>query len=83
MLRIPKMQYTDDMKLKKDNQSMGASVLPRKGNKILTGGNKEKKSREQRLKERPNKIAPPGYPSHIQSPDPDTIADAKKCRSLI
>jgi hypothetical protein len=22
---------------------------------------------------------PPGDPSHIQSPNPDTIADAKKC----
>ena len=33
MLRIPKMQYTDHMKLKKDDQSMGASVLPRRGTK--------------------------------------------------
>jgi hypothetical protein len=23
--------------------------------------------------------APPGDPSHIQSPNPDTIVDAKKC----
>jgi hypothetical protein len=23
--------------------------------------------------------APPGDPSHIQTPNPDTIADAKKC----
>ena len=33
------------MKLKKDNQSVGASVLLRKGNKILTGANMETKCR--------------------------------------
>jgi hypothetical protein len=32
-----------------------------------------------RLKERPSRDCPPGDPSHIQAPNPDTIADAKKC----
>ena len=26
-----------------------------------------------------SETAPPGYPSHIQSPNPDTFTDAKKC----
>ena len=67
------------MKLKKkDDQSMGASVLLRRGNKLLIEGNTEKIFREQRLKERLTKIALPGNPSHIQSPNPGTITDAKK-----
>ena len=42
--RIPKLQLTDHMKLKKkEDQSMGASVLLRRGNKILTGRNMETK----------------------------------------
>ena len=48
--RIPKIQFTDHMKLKKEDQSVDASVL-RWGNKILT---EEiwRQSMEQRLKER-------------------------------
>jgi hypothetical protein len=33
MLRIPKIQFTDHRKLKKEDQSVGASVLLTKGNK--------------------------------------------------
>jgi hypothetical protein len=45
-LRIPKIQFTDHMKLKKkEDQSMGALVLLRKRNKILTGANMETKWR--------------------------------------
>jgi hypothetical protein len=44
MLRIPKIQFTDHMKLKKkEDQSVGASVLLRKGNKIFMGANTETK----------------------------------------
>jgi hypothetical protein len=39
----PKMQFTDHMKLTKEDQSVDALVLLRKGNKILTGGNMEMK----------------------------------------
>ena len=43
-LRIPKIQFTDHMKLKKkEDQSVDASVFLRRGNKILTGANKETK----------------------------------------
>jgi hypothetical protein len=43
-LRIPKIQFTDHMKLKKkEDQSVNASVLLRRRNKILTGGNMETK----------------------------------------
>jgi hypothetical protein len=38
-LRIPKIQFTYHMKLKKkEDQSVDASVLLRRRNKILTGG---------------------------------------------
>jgi hypothetical protein len=43
-LRIPKIQFTDHMKLKKkEDQSLDTSVLFRKGNKILTEGTSETK----------------------------------------
>jgi hypothetical protein len=45
-LRISKIQFTDHMRLKKkEDQNVDASVLLRKGNKILMGGNKETKCR--------------------------------------
>jgi hypothetical protein len=37
------MQLADHMKHKMEDQSVGASFLLRKGNKILTGGNRETK----------------------------------------
>ena len=43
-LRILKIQFTDHMKLKKkEDQSVHASVLPRRGNKIFKRGNMETK----------------------------------------
>jgi hypothetical protein len=39
MFGIPKIQFTDHMKLKKEDQSVDALVLLRRGNKILTGAN--------------------------------------------
>jgi hypothetical protein len=46
MLRIPKIQFTHHMKLKKkEDQTVGTSVLLRKGNKILVGANMETKCR--------------------------------------
>jgi hypothetical protein len=42
--RIPNIQFTDHMKVKKkEDQSMDALVLLRKGDKILNGGNMETK----------------------------------------
>ena len=40
---IPKIQFTDHMKLKKEEHSVDASVLLRRQNKILKGGNAETK----------------------------------------
>ena len=40
---IPKIQFIDHMK--KEDQSMGVSILLRRGNKIFTGGNTETKGR--------------------------------------
>jgi hypothetical protein len=45
-LRIPKIQFTDHMKLKKkEDQSVEASVLLRRGNKIIMGAKMETKCR--------------------------------------
>ena len=38
----------------------------------------QRQSVEQRLKERSSRDCPPRNPPHIQSPNPDTIVDAKK-----
>jgi hypothetical protein len=39
MLGIPVVHFTDHMKLKKEeDQSVGASILPRGANKIIMGG---------------------------------------------
>jgi hypothetical protein len=44
MFRIPKNKFTDHMKLKgKEEQSVGSSMLLRRRNKILTGGNMDTK----------------------------------------
>ena len=43
-LGIPKIKFTDQMKFKKEeDQSLDASVLLRRGNKMLMGGNTETK----------------------------------------
>jgi hypothetical protein len=49
------IQFTDHMKpKKKEDQDVDAAVLLWMMNKILTGGNREKKNVEQRLKEKPS-----------------------------
>jgi hypothetical protein len=50
---------------------LDASVLLKRWNKILKGENIETKCRAETV--------PPGDLSHIQTPNLDTIADAKKC----
>jgi hypothetical protein len=67
------------MKLKmKEDQSMDSSVLLRRGNKILMVGNMETKcgaETEGKVNQRlPHQRL---SPSHIQSPNPDIIVDAK------
>ena len=70
------------MKLKKkEDQCVGALVLLRRENKIPTGANRKKKcgsETEGKTIQHPE-TALPRDPSHIQSPNPDTIIDAKKC----
>jgi hypothetical protein len=64
------------MKLKKkEDQSVDDPVLFRRVNNILTGG----KWRQRDGRKGHPEIAPPGDPSHIQPPNPDTIVDARKC----
>jgi hypothetical protein len=70
------------MKLKnKEEQSVGASVLLRRGNKY-SWEQIWRQRVEQRLKERPSRDCPiwGSIPkTQTQSLNPDTIADTKKC----
>jgi hypothetical protein len=72
-LRIAKIQFTDHMKLKKEDQSVGALVLLRRGNKILTRANKETKCGAEPEGKAIQTLPPPEDSSHIQSPNADTV----------
>jgi hypothetical protein len=63
------------MKPKKEDQNMDVSVLFRRVNKTLTGGNMETKCGA----ETEEKAIQRQDPSNIQSPNPDTIVDGNKC----
>ena len=66
------------MKLKKnEDQSVATLPLLRIGNNTPMEGITET-NLELRWKEGPSRTAPPGDPSHIQPPNPDTIAYARK-----
>ena len=76
-LGIPKIQFTDHMKLKmKEDQSVDASVLLRMGNKYESKYGDKVWSRDWRKGH--TETAPPGDPSHIQLPNQDTLVDANK-----
>ena len=67
------------MKFKKnEDQSVDASFLLKRGNKILKGRNKETKCRAEMEGKAIQKLCPPGDPYHTQTPNSDTIADVKK-----
>ena len=61
---------------KKEDQSVDTLFLLRRGNKIPMEGVTETKCGAET--EGDPETAPPGAPSHIQSPNPDTIVDANK-----
>jgi hypothetical protein len=60
---------------KKEDQSVDTSYLLRRGNKLPMEGVTETKLGAEM--DHPE-TAPPGDPSHIQPPNPDTIAFASK-----
>ena len=76
-LRIPKIQSTAHMKLKKKRYHEWM-LLSLEGRTKYSQKYIQGQSVEQRLKERPSGLPHLGiYP--IQSPNPDNIVDAKKC----
>ena len=76
---IPKIQFTDNMKLKKkEDQSVDDSVLLFKENKILKGGNMVTKGGVETERKTMKESAPLGV-SHIQTPNLNTMVDAKNC----
>jgi hypothetical protein len=63
------------MKLKKkEDQSVNTSLLLRMGNKIPMEGVSETKFRAEKKRRTIQRLPHPGGPSHIQLPNPDTIA---------
>jgi hypothetical protein len=67
------------MKLKKkEDQSVDTSVLLRRGNKIPLGGDTETKC-EAETEGRQFGDCSTWDPSHVQSPNPDSVVDANKC----
>jgi hypothetical protein len=67
------------MKPKKEDQCVDASVLLRRGNKVLTGGNTETKCGTKTEGKAIQRLSHLGGLSHIQPPNPDTFVDARKC----
>ena len=65
------------MKLKKEDQSVDASVLLRGGNKMLMGENTETNCGAE-TEEKATQRLLPGNSAHIHLPNPDTIVNAKK-----
>ena len=57
---------------------MDTLVLLRRGNKIPMGGDTETKCGADTEGKAIQRLPPLGDPSHIQSPNPDTIVDANK-----
>ena len=78
-LRISKIQFAKHKKLKKkEDQSVDTSLLLRMGNKISMEGVTETKFGAEPARNDHPETAPPWDPSHIQPPNPDIIAYARK-----
>jgi hypothetical protein len=75
-LGIPKIQFTDHMKLKEDH-SVDTLVLLRRENKIPMRGDTETKCGAE-TEGRPSRGCPTWDPSQIQLPNPDTIVDCQQ-----
>lgn len=80
-LKLAKIKSTDHMNpKKKDDQSMDASVLLKRGTKIFIGGDMETKfgakTEGMAIQSLPHLGIQPIY---IQPPSTDNIADPKKC----
>jgi len=75
---MPEIQFTDHMMLKnEEDQNVDASFLLRRGDKILTGGNKRTKNGAKTERQAIQRLPTlPGHPSHMQPPNPVTITDA-------
>jgi len=78
-LRIAKKNFKDHTKLKKkEDQNVEASVLLRRGNKNIHGRRYGDKVWSREWRKGHPETASPGDPSHLRTPNPVTIADARK-----
>jgi hypothetical protein len=64
------------MKLKKEDQSVDTSLLSRRGNKIPMEGVSETNCETEAEQMTIQRLPHLGIPSHMQSPNPNTIVDA-------
>jgi hypothetical protein len=79
-LGIPKIQFTDHIKLsKKEDQSMDTSVLLRRVNKIPMSGDTERKCGAETEGKTIQRLPHLGIHSIYSHPSPDTIVDANEC----
>ena len=78
MLRILMIKFTTHLKpKKKEDKIVNATVLLRKGKKIILGENTGTKNGRDRSKGHPENYTL-RHPSNVQTPNPDIIADANK-----
>jgi hypothetical protein len=71
-LGIPKIQFTNHMKLKKEDQNVYTSILLRRGNKTTMEGVTETKC-EETEEMTIQRLTHLGNPSYIQSPITDIL----------
>jgi hypothetical protein len=76
--RIPKIQLPKHKEIKKENQRVDTSFLPRIWNKISMEGVAETKLGAKMKGWTIQRLAHPGGPSHNQPPNADTIAYSSK-----
>jgi hypothetical protein len=64
---------------KVEDQNVDTSVLFRRVNKILTGGNMKTTCGAENERKGHSETSPTGDPSHIKPPNLDVIVNARKC----
>jgi hypothetical protein len=79
-LWIPKIQFTNHMKLKKkEDQNVDTSILLRRGKQNTHGRSYRNKVWSEDWRNNHLETAPSGDPSHTLSPNLDTTVDANTC----
>jgi hypothetical protein len=78
-LRIPKIQFTNHMKLKKEDHSVDTFIHLRIREQNTHGRSYRDKVWSRDCRNDHLETDSPGDLSHLQSPNPDSVVDANKC----